>query len=203
MRPTATCRALAFGLLLSFPGIAFAEVPNDPPKSPAAEQAPAAREGKKPAGAAQRKARLEQQAARLEASAAKLRTDGKAEQAARLEARAKQLRASADKPARRGNPKSPDAERARKKFTRVKALRKRYGKALDQAPVQQELSTHAERTVRLRRMKRLAEESGKSELVARIETLRERENQRHAERLKALMGEQADVPAAASAEDKP
>lgn len=203
MRPTAICRALAFGVLLSFPGIALAEAPNDPAQNPPAKQALDVREGKKPAGAGQRKARLEQQAARLEASAAKMRTEGKAEQAERLEARAKQLRASGDKKVRRGKPKNPEAERARKKFTRLKALRKRYGKALDQAPVQQELSLHAERSVRLRRMKRLAEESGKSDLLTRIETLRERENQRHRARLEALLGEKTDVPTAASAEGSP
>jgi hypothetical protein len=152
----------------------------------------------KASGDAKRKARIEQQAARLEQRAAQLREDGKPDEAAKLEARAQRLRQSADKvKTRRGNPQNPEAERTRRKYARLKAMRKQYGKHLDKAPVQRELSLHAERSARLTRMKQLAEEHDRTDLLERILKMIDKEDQRHERHMAKPQGK--DVPAEAPA----
>lgn len=188
-------RAIAFGLLTAFVSPVAAEAPTAP-ESTADRRPKDKKKGKgkeKRAGDPNRKERIDKQAARLEQRAKRLRDDGKADEADRLEQRAKRLRQSADKGARRGKPASPEAERTRRKYARLKALRKQYGKDLDQAPVQRELSLHAERSARLSRMKQLAEEHGKADLLERILKMMEREDARHEQAMSKLRAQ--DVPA--------
>jgi hypothetical protein len=207
-------RALLLGLVIAVASPAVADPPNDPPaaakkhkkpkKGTKAKKGKKAKPSKKGSGAKRRKQRIEKQAARLDQRAARLRKDGKEAEATRLEQRANRLRANADeKGARRGKRLSPEADRRRRKYQRLKGLRKRYGKDLDKPLVQHELSLHAERSARLNRMKQLAEENDKTELLERILKMSEREDQRHEQQMQKLLGKEAPAPSATTGEATP
>jgi hypothetical protein len=80
--------------------------------------------------------------------------------------------------------------RAERRQARREALRERWGQKLAEPSVQQELRHHERRMAQLERMALLAQtdRSGKAKdaLVARIDKLTERENQRHERKLSQL-----------------
>src|SRR5690606_14298892 len=115
---------------------------------------------------------------------------------------AKLRKAAAGQAPRGGNAKAEAAARKSRKYQKLKALRRKYGKGLDDPGVQAELSLHAERRAKLRRMKELAEAGNKPEVTERVQKLTAAEDQRHQAELSKLLGK--DKPAATetpSAED--
>lgn len=182
-------RALLLGVLsaVSSPALAADPPPNEKPS--AEKKARKGQKGKGKRGDARRKQRMEAQAKRLDERAQRLRAEGKADEAARMEARADKLRKGASAESkRRGKPKSAAEARRERKFTKLKALRKKYGKGLDNPGVRDELSLHAERSAKLRRMNQLAQESGKPELAERVSKLTQMEKQRHDAQMNKLLG---------------
>jgi len=94
------------------------------------------------------------------------------------------------------------------------ALRTRFGSAVAEPTVRAELALHARRTARLKRLQFVAatERAGKkrSELLARVERLRTKENARHDETMRRLApsrkrqpDERSEVPAASAAAPAP
>lgn len=73
----------------------------------------------------------------------------------------------------------------------IQKLREKWGDALSRPAVRAELKIHARRIARLNHMRRLADEAGKTELVARIDKLIERERNRHQTAMDRLKSEGA------------
>lgn len=61
----------------------------------------------------------------------------------------------------------------------VKEVRERWGAIVNNAPVRAELKVHARRVARLNHARKVADEAGKTELVAKIDKLLDREAARH------------------------
>lgn len=193
-------RGLLVGLLWTAAAPSWAADPKE--KASKTEAKDKAKKGDKGGSRAQR---LKKQAARMEDRAKQLRSEGKADEAARLEARSKKLRQAAasagrDQPGKSARKaKSPEAQRRERKFGKLKMLKRKYGDKLDDPAVQEELGRHAERAVKLRRMKSLAEAGGKEELVARIAKLKATEDARHQAAMASLLGnppQEGEAPAA-------
>jgi hypothetical protein len=182
---------LILGLAVASTTPSFAEPAND--KEHAAH-------AKKPAGGkdARRKQRMEKQAERLDKRAAELQAEGKTDEANRMKERAAKLRKASDvEPKRRGKPRSPEDARKQRKFQKLKGLKQKYGKSLDNPAVRDELSLHAERRAKLKRMKQVADEQGKQPVSERVSKLMGKEDERHAKEMAKLTGK-GDAPAAAS-----
>lgn len=177
-------RCLVLGLLLTFGNPAAAEPDKERPAKSEKKEKKGNEKKEKKSPSDARKQRLQQQAKRLEDRAKRLREEGKESEADRLEKRAQRLEKSAGQPQKARKP-GKDARR-QKKFQRLKVLQRRYGDSLKEKPVQQELSLHAERSARLERMKTLAEQNGKDELLERIVKLTTIEDERHEKEMAAL-----------------
>ncbi|MCA9630162.1 MAG: hypothetical protein KC766_20965 [Myxococcales bacterium] len=80
------------------------------------------------------------------------------------------------------------AKRDERRAKRRKELKQELGKDVERPEVKQELNLHAARMAKLNRLEILAKNENKSELVKRTQTLKTKENSRHASRLKALKG---------------
>ncbi|MCB9588127.1 MAG: hypothetical protein H6718_22155 [Polyangiaceae bacterium] len=80
------------------------------------------------------------------------------------------------------------AKRAERREKRRKELKQELGKDVERPEVKQELNLHAARMAKLNRLEILAKNEDKSDLVKRAQTLKTKENSRHASRLKALKG---------------
>jgi hypothetical protein len=71
-------------------------------------------------------------------------------------------------------------ERHERRLARLRELRERYGSdLLKTPPVREELEHHAWRLARLKRMRELATEKKNDKLIAKIDQLEKKENERH------------------------
>lgn len=78
-------------------------------------------------------------------------------------------------------------ERRERKKKRVDGLKKKWGKALAHPSVVASLKVHARRMARLERIRELASEAGKDELLERVDKLIEKEDERHERHMKVLV----------------
>jgi hypothetical protein len=76
--------------------------------------------------------------------------------------------------------------RAERKKSDRAAVREKYGDLLTQPAVIDELRTHASRMARLNRIKELADDQKQTKITDRVNTLIDRENNRHDARMQAL-----------------
>lgn len=78
------------------------------------------------------------------------------------------------------------AKREERRDKRRKELKQELGKDVERPEVKQELNLHAARMAKLNRLEILAKDENKSDLVKRVQSLKSKENSRHASRLKTL-----------------
>lgn len=79
-------------------------------------------------------------------------------------------------------------DRRERRNTHLKELKAKWGDALKKPAAKEELRTHARRMARLAHARKVAEEAGKKELVARIDKLLEKEKTRHQNAMDKLKG---------------
>jgi hypothetical protein len=79
--------------------------------------------------------------------------------------------------------------RAERRKERVKEIRQRWGDHADKPAAKAEAKVHARRIARLNHMRWLADQAGKSELVARVDKLIERERRRHVAAIEKIKAE--------------
>ncbi|MCK6588080.1 MAG: hypothetical protein HUU21_38580 [Polyangiaceae bacterium] len=79
--------------------------------------------------------------------------------------------------------------RKERRLDRLKKWREKWGDIANRPNVKAEVKVHARRMARLNHMRRLADANGKTELVARIDKLIEREQARHTAALERFKAE--------------
>jgi hypothetical protein len=137
---------------------------------------------------------LQDRIAKLKTQAEKLRKEGREKQAEMLEKQAERLSANPT-PGPAANPANKGKIRQARKLARIKLLQRRYGEALKDNAVRDEVETHARRSANLSRMKSLVggrpdgddkQKESKQKLVERINRLMARENARHSRNMAKL-----------------
>jgi hypothetical protein len=150
-----TC-GLAVALVTSFSIFAAAQQPATPPPKERREDRQEKREDRQE----------KREDAKEKREDAKERKEDKAE-------------AKEDKAEAKEERKEKREERKAKRQERVKEIRAKWGDMVNRPAVRNELRIHAQRMARLNRARRLAEEAQKTDTVARIDKLIERERTRH------------------------
>lgn len=141
--------------------------------------------------------KLAARAKELREKAAKARASGDVKQAEQLEKAAERLEKGPIAPER-----GPGWQKAmhKRKLARLKPLWKQYGERLKNPEVKAEFKKHAVRMARLDRMRDLARNNPKQEvrekMIERINAMVAKENARHRQSLRALVGNKAQVVAA-------
>ena len=151
--------------------------------------------------------RLEHQAERVEARAAALRESGSddpelAKKLEKMDERARRLEEKAAKLDAKAKAKPANAEvleerkrlRQERRQARRAWLRQRWGKSLRGGDAQSELSAHAQRVAKLERIRVLAVKAKKTKVVARVDRLLAREQQRHETRMQEIAQASAAEP---------
>jgi len=134
---------------------------------------------------------LEREAQRLEQKVNVMR-----ERQQRFAENAQLARATGDRPASQSK-LDPSLTREQRAKIRKAQMRRRWAQVLGREEVTQELKVHAERAARLRRIRALAKESNKEDLVLRSNKLLALEQQRHLKKMQSFeKDESGSTPAA-------
>lgn len=193
------------------PGAKGPGAPNRPDAPGLKGKGPGADEAKDTPGAAKdekKDAKLQDRVAKLRERAEKLRAEGKERAAAGLERQAERLEKGPSK-----SPVNREKIRRARKLARIKLLHRRYGEALQQGDVRDEVQTHARRSANLSRMKSIVNqmEDGdkKTDMLKRINRLMAKENARHSRTMAKLtknkdtLAGKKDKASKPGADDKP